>query len=197
MDCDSIKIADIAERYLHNRLGEAEMEAFETHLLECNRCRRELELLYAAQSDLAERAHEVRAGIVPKPFFLTWKLTSAAAALVAVVVAGAIFFPLRKAEKGPTAQHVPAPGEHSPAQEQPNQVTVTAEAVRPLRSLDSEKHIDNLPLNGHNYTNFSLENKRADKTRDIAPKIGPPPSSGINANKAREMDKGGEVAESA
>ena len=96
MDCKSIKTADLAEVYLHNRLSEEDTDAFETHLLECPSCRREIELLQAAQADLAERAHEIRAWTPAKPFFLRWQSMSVAALVVVVAVAGTLFFRPKK-----------------------------------------------------------------------------------------------------
>jgi hypothetical protein len=111
MGCKSIKNEDFAERYLHNRLNETEMDKFETHLLECANCRREFELLQAAQAELAERAHEIRTWTPAKPFFLRWQTMSAAALVVVVVagaVAGAFFFRGKKAGQALTAEHTPS-----------------------------------------------------------------------------------------
>src|SRR5579864_3382722 len=41
-----------------------------------------------------------------------------------------------------------------------------------------QRRIDNLPINGRGYINFTLTNSQT--TRDVAPTIGPAPSSGLN-----------------
>jgi len=46
-----------------------------------------------------------------------------------------------------------------------------------------ERSIDNLPINGRNYINFTLTNSQT--TRDVSPTIGPAPNSGLNADGAR------------
>ena len=64
------------------------------------------------------------------------------------------------------------------------QVTVTAEAeiVETQRTGVSEtvssREIENLPINGRNYVNFTLINSQAN--RDSAPSIGAAPTSGLN-----------------
>jgi hypothetical protein len=46
-----------------------------------------------------------------------------------------------------------------------------------------ERRIDNLPINGRNYINFTLTNSQT--TRDVAPTIGPAPTSGLNVGGQR------------
>jgi Carboxypeptidase regulatory-like domain len=46
-----------------------------------------------------------------------------------------------------------------------------------------ERRIDNLPINGRGYINFTLINSQT--TRDVSPTIGPAPNSGLNINGAR------------
>src|SRR5256885_4675282 len=62
------------------------------------------------------------------------------------------------------------------------QVNAATELVETQRTsqattVDKER-IDNLPINGRNYINFTLTNSQA--TRDVAPSIGAAPTSGIN-----------------
>src|SRR5258708_198094 len=68
-------------------------------------------------------------------------------------------------------------------------VTVTTEAV-PIETSKTEvsqtveqRRIDNLPINGRNYINFTLTNSQT--TRDVSPTIGPAPNSGLNVSGAR------------
>ena len=68
-------------------------------------------------------------------------------------------------------------------------VTVTTETapIEVTRSESSqtvdERQIDNLPINGRNYINFTLINSQT--TRDVSPTIGPAPNSGLNISGAR------------
>src|SRR5712692_5077444 len=68
-------------------------------------------------------------------------------------------------------------------------VTVTTEAT-PVETSKTEvsqtveqRRIDNLPINGRNYINFTLTNSQT--TRDVSPTIGPAPNSGLNVGGAR------------
>jgi hypothetical protein len=64
------------------------------------------------------------------------------------------------------------------------EVTVTGEAllVETAKTSTSttigQQRIDNLPINGRNYVNFSLTNSQVQ--RDVAPSIGAAPTSGLN-----------------
>jgi hypothetical protein len=72
---------------------------------------------------------------------------------------------------------------------QQQSVTVTSESapIEVTRSQSAQtvdKHqIDNLPINGRNYVNFTLINSQV--TRDNAPTIGPAPTSGLSISGAR------------
>jgi hypothetical protein len=63
-------------------------------------------------------------------------------------------------------------------------VTVTTETAQiettktEVSQTVGEQRIDNLPINGRNYINFTLTNSQAN--RDVAPTIGPAPTSGLN-----------------
>jgi hypothetical protein len=68
-------------------------------------------------------------------------------------------------------------------------VTVTTESapIETTRSQSAQtvdqRQIDNLPINGRNYVNFTLINSQV--TRDVAPTIGPAPNSGLSISGAR------------
>jgi hypothetical protein len=68
-------------------------------------------------------------------------------------------------------------------------VTVTTEtaAIETSKTEVSQtieqRRIDNLPINGRGYINFTLINSQT--TRDVSPTIGPAPNSGLNINGAR------------
>src|SRR5207248_1321444 len=62
---------------------------------------------------------------------------------------------------------------------QVNAATELIETQRTSQATTVDKQrIDNLPINGRNYINFTLTNSQA--TRDVAPSIGAAPTSGIN-----------------
>src|SRR5690242_12306613 len=68
-------------------------------------------------------------------------------------------------------------------------VTVSAETA-PIETTKTEvsdtveqRRIDNLPINGRNYINFTLTNSQT--TRDVSPTIGPAPNSGLSIGVAR------------
>jgi len=68
-------------------------------------------------------------------------------------------------------------------------VTVSAETA-PIETTKSDvsqtieqRRIDNLPINGRSYINFTLTDSRT--TRDMAPTIGPAPNSGLSIGGAR------------
>ena len=68
-------------------------------------------------------------------------------------------------------------------------VTVSTDSA-PIETTKTEvsqtieqRRINNLPINGRNYINFTLTNSQT--TRDISPTIGPAPNSGLNVNGAR------------
>ncbi|HEX3121327.1 MAG TPA: carboxypeptidase regulatory-like domain-containing protein, partial [Candidatus Acidoferrum sp.] len=68
-------------------------------------------------------------------------------------------------------------------------VTVSADTA-PVETTKSEvsqvidqRRIDNLPINGRSYINFTLTNSQT--TRDVSPTIGPAPTSGLNVGGQR------------
>jgi hypothetical protein len=68
-------------------------------------------------------------------------------------------------------------------------LTVSAETA-PIETTKTEvsqtieqRSIDNLPINGRNYINFTLTNSQT--TRDVSPTIGPAPNSGLSIGGAR------------
>jgi hypothetical protein len=68
-------------------------------------------------------------------------------------------------------------------------VTVSTETA-PIETSKSDvsqtieqRRIENLPINGRNYINFTLINSQT--TRDVSPTIGPAPNSGLNVGGAR------------
>jgi hypothetical protein len=72
---------------------------------------------------------------------------------------------------------------------QSQSVTVTTESapIETTRSQSAQtvdqRQIDNLPINGRDYVNFTLINSQV--TRDVSPTIGPAPTSGLSISGAR------------
>lgn len=68
-------------------------------------------------------------------------------------------------------------------------VTVTSETAliettkTEVSQTVDQRSINNLPINGRNYINFTLINSQT--TRDVSPTIGPAPNSGLNIDGAR------------
>src|SRR5467141_3508485 len=72
---------------------------------------------------------------------------------------------------------------------QQQSIVVTAETA-PIETTKSDvsqtveqRRIDNLPINGRSYINFTLTNSQT--TRDVSPTIGPAPNSGLSIGGAR------------
>src|ERR1035438_3298427 len=73
-------------------------------------------------------------------------------------------------------------------------VTVTSETANvettktEVSQVVDERRINNLPINGRNYINFTLTNSQT--TRDVAPTIGPAPTSGwsVGGQRARSNE---------
>src|SRR5712692_475544 len=72
-------------------------------------------------------------------------------------------------------------------QQQTIEVHAETSLVEPSKTEVSDtvtqRRIDNLPINGRNYLNFTLTNSQT--TRDVSPTIGPAPNSGFNVGGAR------------
>ena len=54
LNCDEITDRALIEGYVGGRLGEADVEAFESHYLTCERCQNELRLALAIREALPE-----------------------------------------------------------------------------------------------------------------------------------------------
>jgi hypothetical protein len=123
MDCQAINREDLAEKYLGHRLDAAQMDEFETHLLECPKCARELELLQTVQADLTERAHEIRGWTAPKPNFFRWQIVVLAGIVIVVATASVVL----RWQKTQTASTTSPPPPQTPP------------PVAPTKAQDSEK----------------------------------------------------------
>lgn len=91
---------------------------------------------------------------------------------VVLTVGESATFDLRLELKG-MQQTVTVSAETAPIETTKTEVSDTVEQLR----------IENLPINGRNYINFTLTNSQT--TRDMAPTIGPAPNSGLSIGGAR------------
>jgi hypothetical protein len=73
--------------------------------------------------------------------------------------------------------HLPVRGQSESIQVSESTVPVETSRTDVSQTID-QLRIDNLPINGRNYINFTLTNSQAN--RDSAPSIGAAPTSGIN-----------------
>jgi hypothetical protein len=186
MDCEAVNRGELVEKYLQGKLDSARQDEFETHVLECAQCAQEVEVLQAVRRDLTERAHEIRGWTAPKPLFFRWQ-TVAIAALVVMVIAGSII--IRQKKQSNTAAVQRPPGANQPPLQTAAQQPGTDRLNVPLKpegeqqaglnmrkdevaSASVPRKIDNLPINGRDYTHFKLP------SRDSAPSIGPAPTNG-------------------
>ncbi len=197
MDCEAIQREELAEKYVHKRLDAAQMDEFETHLLECPKCAKKLELLQAVQTDLAERAQEIRGWTEPKPHFFRWQVVVLAGMVVVVATASMV---VRWQKMQTAAITAPPPqanrsvGKTVGQERETNTTGETVKAKGPQTgSSSAEKtqvaranppeQISGLPINGRNHINFTLTPSQT--SRDVAPSVGPVPTNGMKVGGAR------------
>ncbi len=141
MRCEQAIHEELAEKYVAARLAEPLQEEFEVHVLECPRCRNQVERLQDLQADLARPA-SVPAPRAPFFAWPRWALSAVAALLL--VGAAAVWFDQQRSE-----QSLPlTAGTTSPA----TVPTPNAAAPQPM------------PGNGRNYVDFSNNTGRPQKT---------------------------------
>jgi tetratricopeptide (TPR) repeat protein len=93
VSCQRVSTDDLGERFLLGRLDQAEHEAVERHLFDCDECFAQLETLRAVQKRL-ERDREGAPGLAlrPRPAMRWWWWALASAAMVTIVVAALIMW---------------------------------------------------------------------------------------------------------
>src|SRR5262245_29880102 len=94
MNCQRVEEEEIIERYLNDRLSEAEMEAFEQHYLGCQSCFQELQFRHAAAIEL-KRLPPVSPRPAAAPWSSGWTWGLAAAVLLLTFVSVTIFYRLQ------------------------------------------------------------------------------------------------------
>jgi hypothetical protein len=169
MDCQAIDREDLAEKYLGHRMDAAQMDEFETHLLECPKCARELELLQTVQRDLAERAHEIRGWTAPKPSFFRWQIV-VLAGIVIVVATATIVVRWQKMQTASVTAPPPPPQANPP-------VTPTTTQESGTNASKDQAKLEN-PQAAPPDEKKLLPPSRS--PRNIAPSIGAVPVSGVN-----------------
>ncbi len=88
MDCQELDRKELAEKYVSGQLDPALQDEFETHILECPRCLRTLEVLQNVRDDLADRAHEIRAHSSVQRVRFRWQWVAAVPVLLIAGVVG-------------------------------------------------------------------------------------------------------------
>jgi len=175
MDCQAINREDLAEKYLHHRLDAAQMDEFETHLLECPMCTRDLELLQLVQADLVERAHEIRGWTPPKRHFFRWQIV-VLAGIVIVVATASLVVRWQKMQTASVTAPPPPPQANPP-------ITLTTTQAPDARNVEVAQA--NTPNPDTNLHNNGRSVKSSKSPRDISASIGAAPTSGLNVEGAR------------
>lgn len=206
MDCQAINREELAEKYVHHRLDATLVDEFETHLLECPKCARELELLQAMQTDLAERAHEIRDWTASRPHFFRWRVV-VLAGIVVVVATASLAVRWQKMQSAsvtapPPPQANPPTGETMAKEHEANTTEKTPKTPEPQTAspdsakmqvvqVNPPKQMEHLPTNRRDYRGF--ERVPSPISRDSAPSIGRTPTS--SAEKKVESALSNEVKE--
>ncbi len=193
MDCQAINREELAEKYVHHRLDAAQVDEFETHLLECPMCARELELLQAMQTDLAERAHEIRGWTASKPHFFRWQVAVLAGIVVVVATASLAVRWQRMQSASVTAP--PPPHANLPIGEtmaKEHEANPAGEPVKPegpqtlspnrekqVAQANSPTQIQNLTINPHDHAELKRENPST--AGQGGPPVKPAGANGVNS----------------
>jgi anti-sigma factor RsiW len=162
MECQELHRDDVAEKYLNGQLDPAAQDEFEAHILECPQCLRKVEAVQALRQELADRAHQIRAYSQVERSRFRWQWVTAAAFAVVVCGLGVVEFRRMKAPQSAKLQVQGPPSATSAAGSNGAAPTANSSQASPAR-------IDNLPVNGRNYINFTLKDSQV--LRDNAPSI--------------------------
>jgi tetratricopeptide (TPR) repeat protein len=134
MRCEAIHDGDVIEQYLLGRLTDADREAFEAHVFECDRCLGALETTRALREELSRQ----RAAILTEPAgsrpAWPWMLAAAAALLAAAVGSRAWLLRSGPAEE-PRAVVSGAPPPVARAPMAP------AESIQALAAIDPPRYV--------------------------------------------------------
>ena len=112
MDCHELERSELAEKYLSGQLDPALQDEFETHILECPRCLRTLEVLQNVRDDLADRAHLIRSHSAVQHVRLRWWVAAVPVLAIATVVGFRLWYvPPSPPLQSQTALNSPPPSE--------------------------------------------------------------------------------------
>jgi len=114
MDCNRIAAEDVAEHYLLGRLADADRDAFESHVFECDRCFDDLRTLQAVRTELQSMPSTAAVVAARSRRLPVWMTAAAVVALAAAL--GLWAFGRTSTRIGDrTAQHAQAPRPSPPA----------------------------------------------------------------------------------
>jgi TolA-binding protein len=172
MECQELHRDVLAEKYLGGHLDPAARDAFEVHLLECAHCLTQVEAIQAVRQELAERAPQIRAYSQVEHSRFRWQWATVVAFVLVVCGLGIVEFQKIKTPQSAKLQDQPfAP---APPATGPN----TVPAVNSPQASSSTPAIDDRPVNGRVYIDFSKTDSRV--ARDKAPSTGLAPTAGLN-----------------
>jgi tetratricopeptide (TPR) repeat protein len=161
MECRQLHRDELAEKYLNGQLAPAAQDEFEVHILECESCQRQVEAVQALRQELAERAHQIRAYSQVEQHRFRWQWVTVAA-FALVVFAGLVEFRRMKTPQSAKLQPPPAASAASAPASNPAAAATNSSPAKTVA-------VDNLPVNGRNYINFTLKDSQV--IRDNAPSI--------------------------
>jgi TolA-binding protein len=138
MMCPAETNREQLERYLLGSLDDAERDAIEAHVFECDRCLDELQTIRALQGEL----HRQRTGILAErePAASRWLVTLAAAAVLLAVVGGTTVW-MRRGERSHTAPTPAAVRTISPPPEPPAGKPLAPETIVALSHIDPPPYV--------------------------------------------------------
>lgn len=86
MDCDQVECEEIVEKYLTDKLNDAQQKDFEVHYFDCSRCRERLQVSRTLQAELWEQGETILAESSKKRSIEVWRWTWAPLAAAALIV---------------------------------------------------------------------------------------------------------------
>lgn len=169
MECQELHRDDVAEKYLNGQLDPAARDEFEVHILECRQCLRRVEAVQALRQELADHAHQIRAYSQVERSWFRWQWVTATAFALVVCGLGVVEFRRMKASQSAEVQ-VPTSATSGAGS---NGAATTTNSSQ----VPSER-IDNLPVNGRKYIDFTKTDSQV--ARGKVPSIGSAPASGLS-----------------
>src|SRR5438270_8624785 len=88
MNCHIVDERELLERYVQRGLDDAERQAVELHVFECDRCLHKLQTLEALQRELSLQRNDILSEPAARPTAWRWELAAAAAVLAVAIGVG-------------------------------------------------------------------------------------------------------------